>query len=276
VACEPGTFVICLGNIVPHRVCGFSGGYKILLPGLTCQDTMNKVHYTSAKYSSEQILGVARNPVRDAINEIRLHRPIDFLINTVLDGASRIVSLCLGDPIESQYQGAAVAKEIYGVKVGTPADIVIADAVPEQIDWWLCAKAACNCKSFVKPGGHLVLLTPCTEGWSPAHGKVLLDYGYRPPAEIDAMVKSGAIKGEHLLEASHLAHIGEVLAHCKVHLISDTLDAKQLGKQGFDIIKSSEFPVFVNSLVANQQGSTVGRALRVKIVRRGSEILPVV
>jgi nickel-dependent lactate racemase len=274
VACEPGTFVIGLGNIVPHRVCGFSGGYKILLPGLTCQDTMNKIHYTSAGYTSEQLLGTAKNPVRDAINEVGKYRPIDFLINTVLDGTSRIVSLCLGDPIAAQYQGAAIAKEIYGVQVGTPADIVIADAVPEHLDWWLCAKAACNCKSFVKPGGHLVLLAPCTEGWSPAHEDVLLKYGYHPPADIDAMVKDGTVSPDHLLEASHLAHIGEVLTHCRVHLVSDTLDKKIIGKQGFDVVRSRDFPSLVHDLVAGQQQLAPRRVPRVKIVRRGSEILP--
>ncbi|MEX2684323.1 MAG: lactate racemase domain-containing protein [Candidatus Sigynarchaeota archaeon] len=276
IACEPGTFLIGIGNIVPHRVCGFSGGYKILLPGLTCQDTMNRIHYSSAAYPSEQILGVAGNPVRDAINEIGIHRPIDFLVNTVLDGGSNIVSLCLGDPIESQYQGAAIAKKIYGVPVGIPADIVIADTVPEHIDWWLCAKAACNCKSFVRPGGHLVLLAPCTEGWSPVHERILLEYGYHPPAEIDAMVKDGRIPPAHMLEASHLAHIGEVLAHCHVHIVSNTLDKDAIDKQGFDVVRSRDFPALVHELVAGQQKTATGHATRVKIVCRGAEILPIV
>nr|MDO8086654.1 lactate racemase domain-containing protein [Candidatus Sigynarchaeum springense] len=274
-ACEHGTFLVGLGNIVPHRVCGFSGGYKILLPGLTCQDTMNRIHYASVAYPSERILGIARNPVRDAINEIAQFRPIDLLINTVLDGASRIASLCLGDPVAAHYQGATIAKEIYGVKVGAPADVVIADAVPEHIDWWLCAKAATNCKSFVRPGGHLVLLAPCTEGWSPAHESILLKYGYHPSAEIDAMVKDGRISPAHLLEASHLAHVGEVLAHCRVHLVSDTLDKKAIGKQGFDVVRSRDFPALVHDLVAIQKETSPSRETHVKIVRRGSEILPI-
>ncbi|NMC06916.1 MAG: DUF2088 domain-containing protein [Candidatus Lokiarchaeota archaeon] len=283
VACEPGTFVIGLGNIVPHRVCGFSGGYKILLPGLTCQATMNEIHYASARFTSERILGVVRNPVRDAINEIGIYRPIDFLVNTVLDGASRIVSLCLGDPVAAQFEGAGVARAIYGVQVGTPADIVIADAVPEHVDWWLCAKAACNCKTFVKPGGHLVLLAPCTEGWSPAHEGILLEHGYHAPAVIDAMVAGGQIPRDHLLEASHLAHVGEVLTHCHVHIISDTLDKKIIGKQGFDIVRSRDFQALVDDLVRDthhdhdshdDHASNSLAPPRVTIVRRGSEILP--
>lgn len=283
VACELGTFIIGLGNIVPHRVCGFSGGYKILLPGLTCQATMNEIHYASARFTSERILGVVRNPVRDAINEIGIYRPIDFLVNTVLDGASRIVSLCLGDPVAAQFEGAGVARAIYGVQVGTPADIVIADAVPEHVDWWLCAKAACNCKTFVKPGGHLVLLAPCTEGWSPAHEGILLEHGYHAPAVIDAMVAGGQIPRDHLLEASHLAHVGEVLTHCHVHIISDTLDKKIIGKQGFDIVRSRDFQALVDDLVRDthhdhdshdDHASNSLAPPRVTIVRRGSEILP--
>jgi lactate racemase len=272
-ACEPGVFLVGMGNIVPHRVCGYSGGYKILLPGLTCQDTMNKIHYSSAKYTSETILGVPKNPVRDAINEIGQHRPIDFLVNTVLDGSSNIVSLCLGDPIISQYQGSEVAKDIYGVPVGEPADIVIADAVPESIDFWLCAKAVTNTKSFVKQGGDLVVLAPMTEGWSPAHADVLFKYGYRSPFEIDALVQDGTIPTEHLLEASHLSHLGEVQDHCKVHLISDTVDADLLSRNGFDIVRTTEIDDLLRAIIARHR-ETENRDPRIKIVQRGSEILP--
>ena len=273
--CEPGVFLVGMGNIVPHRVCGWSGGYKILLPGLTCQDTMNRIHYLSATFASEAILGVPKNPVRQAINEIGNHRPIDFLVNTVLDGNSNIVSLCLGDPVVSQYQGCDVAKDIYGVPVGEPADIVIADAVPESIDFWLCAKAVTNTKSFVKQGGDLVVLAPMTEGWSPAHADILFKYGYRPPAEIDALVQDGTIAPEHLLEASHLSHLGEVQEHCTVHLVSDTVDQELLARNRFDIVRSADLDDCLQCIIAKQRAELNGRELRVKIVRRGSEILPV-
>lgn len=272
--CEPGAFLVGVGNIVPHRVCGYSGGYKILLPGLTCQDTMNNIHYMSTRFNSEAILGVVKNPVRDAINEIGEYRPIDCIVNTVLDGDSNIVALCLGDPIASQYQGSEVAKEVYGVPVNDPADIVIADSVPETIDFWLCAKAVTNTKSFVKQGGDLVVLAPMTEGWSPSHGEILFKYGYRPPAEIEALVQDGTIAPEHLLEASHLSHLGEVQEHCSVHLISDTVDQELLTKNGFDIVRSADLDELLRIIVARQREVTGTRDLRVKIVRRGSEILP--
>jgi nickel-dependent lactate racemase len=276
IACDPDTFVIGMGNIVPHRVCGFSGGYKILLPGLTCQETINHIHYLSAQLRSEKILGVARNPVRDAINEIGRFRPIDFLINTVLDGTGNIVSLCTGDPIEAQYQGSVVAKQVYGVPVGKPADLVITDAVPEVLDFWVCAKALTNTKSFVKQGGHLVAFTPCTEGLSPAHGEVLLRYGYRPPAEIDAMVNDVTIDEAHLLEASHLSHIGEILQHCHVHLVSDTLDMDTLGQFGFDVVQTCNLDALVDEIFSDLRSSVQGRKIRAKLVSHGSEILPVV
>ncbi len=259
-------FVVALGNIVPHRVCGFSGGYKIILPGLTCTETMNDIHYMSAMVPSEQLLGIARNPVRDAINEIHRYRPVDFLINTVLDARSNIVSLCLGDPINSQFEGAAAAKQVYGAHASPLADVVIADAVPESLDFWVCAKALTNCKSFVKPGGHLVVFMPCTEGFSAAHGAVLLKYGYHAPAKIDEMVADGTIDRNHLLEASHLAHVGEVLSHCHVHLVSDGLDPVVMGKQGFDVVRAGDVDHLLTSICKDKD---------VTVVRRGSEICPI-
>lgn len=267
-ACDPITFLVATGNIVPHRVVGFSGGYKILLPGLTRPATMNAVHYASARFTSEEILGIARNPVRDLVNSVHQLRPIDFLINTVLDSTSRVVSLCVGDPIASQYQGAAVARDVYGVPVARPARVVIADTVPEHVDFWVCAKAATNCKAFVERRGDLILFAPCTEGWAPGHENILLKHGYRDPATIDAMVRAGEIDPAHLIEASHLVHLGEVLSHCRVHVVSDTLARHAAGREAFDIVRTTEVNDLV-SMLCKAPGTLV------KVVARGAEILPI-
>ncbi|MFX0103396.1 MAG: lactate racemase domain-containing protein [Candidatus Hodarchaeota archaeon] len=274
--CDPGIFLIGMGNIVPHRVAGFSGGYKILLPGLSSPDTINKIHFTSAMYKSEEILGHPKNPVRDMINEIHDQRPINFLVNTVLDGDSNIISLCMGDPISSQYQGASVAKEIYGVKVNEPADVVISDSVPEVLDFWVGAKAVVNTKSFVKKGGHLIVLTPCIEGLSPSHGQVLLKYGYHSPAKIQEMVEEGGIDSNHLIEAAHLVQVGEVVEHCNLHLVSDGLDNQDLEKYNIHVEKLEGFQELISEIIKNLKAVAGSKQINVKIVRRGSEILPLV
>ncbi|MHA1699428.1 MAG: lactate racemase domain-containing protein [Promethearchaeota archaeon] len=277
IASDLDLFLIGIGNIVPHRVVGFSGGYKILLPGLSCSETIGKIHYLSAKYPSERILGLERNPIRDQINMVDKFRPINYLVNTVLDGNSNIISLCTGHPITAQYQGALLSKRIYGVHVGQPADMVISDSIPEIIDFWVCSKALTNTKSFVKKGGDLAVYLPCDEGLSPKHGKILMKYGYFAPPRIDEMVNDGTIDSCHLLEASHLAHVGEVLEHCQIHLISDGLASANLDEFGFHVVRVKESKEYIAHLFkkVKSRSSAQGRKPVVKVVRRGSEILPI-
>ncbi|MHA1793668.1 MAG: lactate racemase domain-containing protein [Promethearchaeota archaeon] len=274
--CDDDIFLIAMGNIVPHSVTGFSGGYKILLPGLSCEETVRHVHAMIMNYSTKEIIGVANNPIRDEINSVSNFRKIDVLINTVLDANGNIISLCTGDPITSHYQGSRISKEVYGVPIKEPADIVIADSVPEYLDFWVVAKAVTNTFNFVKKGGHLVILSPCSEGLSPVHGETLLKYGYRSPTEIKKMAKDGKIKEEDLLPAAHLYQVGEALQHCNIHLVSDGLDKQELSEYGFDIMKPTKLQDLLDSLISKEQSKKFqndGKVL-LKIIHRGSEILP--
>ncbi|MHA1679464.1 MAG: lactate racemase domain-containing protein [Promethearchaeota archaeon] len=275
IACEPGVFKIGVGNIVPHSVAGFSGGYKILLPGLSCSETVRQVHFLISQHVSDEILGKVHNPIRDAINEVEKYCNLDLLINTVLDGKSRIISLCIGDPITTQYEGSRISRMIYGTTADCPADVVIADSVPEDIDFWVVAKAVTNTKSFVKKGGHLIILGPCREGLAPAHEKALLEIGYHPPPTIRQMFKDGKINEFNLLEASHACQVGEVLEHCNLHVVSSGLKGYGLEKYGFNIVDTSELQSLIDSVIAGEKGRSGGRKPVVYIVEHGSEILPV-
>ncbi|MBD3187133.1 DUF2088 domain-containing protein [Candidatus Bathyarchaeota archaeon] len=274
IACNHDSFLMGIGNIVPHSVAGFSGGYKILLPGLSCEETVRWVHYLISKFPSEAILGIADNPVRRTINSVHQHRKIDLLVNTVLDGSSRVVSLCLGNPITAQAQGASISRRVHGVPVNTPGDIVITDSVPESVDFWVVAKAVTNTKAFTRKGGHLIVFGPCDEGLSPMHGDALKRMGYDAPRNIRSRVKGGDIPREFLLEASHACQVGEVMEHCHLHLVASGLDVDAMASIGLHVITPARASSFVRELIEITRNEVTGRKPRVKIIHRGAEILP--
>ncbi|MCK4822172.1 DUF2088 domain-containing protein, partial [bacterium] len=56
--------VIGLGAIMPIEICGFTGGGKILVPGLSGGQTVDEMHWTRIDVPPDQILGRAENPIR--------------------------------------------------------------------------------------------------------------------------------------------------------------------------------------------------------------------
>src|SRR5271169_5793785 len=62
--------VIGIGQIVPHRVQGFTGGASIVQPGVSGREVTGYTHWMSALYSGQEILGIAENPVRQEVERI--------------------------------------------------------------------------------------------------------------------------------------------------------------------------------------------------------------
>src|SRR5512143_823417 len=62
--------VIGVGQIVPHRVMGFTGGATIVQPGVSGKEITGYTHWQSALFAGNEILGRADNPVRkEAISQ---------------------------------------------------------------------------------------------------------------------------------------------------------------------------------------------------------------
>ena len=56
-------FVIGVGQIVPHRVMGFTGGATIVQPGVSGKEITGYTHWQSALFAGDEILGFPDNPV---------------------------------------------------------------------------------------------------------------------------------------------------------------------------------------------------------------------
>ena len=62
---EEVDFIIGIGQIVPHRVSGFSGGGNIIQPGICGEETTGRTHWLGAQFTGREILGKIENPVKE-------------------------------------------------------------------------------------------------------------------------------------------------------------------------------------------------------------------
>ena len=190
LALEAG-FLLGVGSIVPHHIPGFSGGAKIVQPGITGASTTGATHLLSTR-TRRSYLGLVENPVRAEMEYIADRVGLKAIFNTVLGPDGSLVKAFYGAPRLAFRQGAALSAQVWGAKAPFAPKIVVAGSHPCDIEFWQAHKSLYPADMLLKDGGTLILVTPCPEGVSVMHPEVL-EYAGLPPEEILARIDSGAI-----------------------------------------------------------------------------------
>lgn len=259
-------FVMGVGNIVPHPAAGYSGGGKIVNPGVVGEETCGEFHWESVHYPQEHILGHRDNPIMKMIDEVAERAGLKFIVNTILDSRGRIIDIVSGHPIEAHKVGCKISAEIYGVRIPEKADIVIADSHPADMEMWQAIKGLCTCDIVLKEGGIVIFLTPCPEGVSKMHPE-LLEYGYRNLEEAKRLLDEGKI---NKVVAHHMVQGGRLLDKAeKVYIISPYLKPSDITKLGFT-------PASNPQEALNFALKKLGKDASIIILRSAGELFPLI
>ncbi|OGP91892.1 MAG: hypothetical protein A2156_07745 [Deltaproteobacteria bacterium RBG_16_48_10] len=259
--------IIGMGQIVPHRVSGFSGGGNIIQPGICGEETTGKTHWLSAQFKGREILGKIENPVKEEIERVAKKVGLKWIINTIQDGSGRLIEVVVGDPFQAYRTGAKRSLEIYQSKLPQEADIIIADSHPYDSDLWVAAKGIYAAELAVKQGGVVILVTLCSEGVCPSHPEVL-EWGYQTFEEVDQKVRRGLFK--KLTVAAHLVHVGRVIKErAKGILVCPGISKGETERLGFLHAQKPQEAL-------EMAFSIMGRDAKVAVLQRGGEILPII
>jgi nickel-dependent lactate racemase len=224
--------VIGLGAIMPIEICGFTGGGKILVPGLSGELTVDSMHWTRIGVPPDQILGKADNPIRASIDGLARQAGLDFIVNVILNSRDQIVAAVAGDMVEAHRAGCAIARQVYGVRVGREYDIVVADSHPFDIEFWQANKALDATGEFVRKGGVVILVCPCPDGISRPHAGEILKFGYQPLAAIQRLVQEGSIR--HRVVGVHMAQVSAVAVEkARLILVTPGISPADIERMGF-------------------------------------------
>lgn len=166
--------VIVTGTAGLHYFAGFGGGRKSLVPGVASRATCMATHF--AIFNPPEIGGkqagarpgrLAGNPVHEAIlAAARLIEP-DFLLNTVLTPDKQLVAVFCGDLEKAHLAACKLAGGLYTVPMDRPADLALVSCGghPKDINFIQAHKALDYGVGAVKPGGTLILLAACPDGF---------------------------------------------------------------------------------------------------------------
>lgn len=183
---------IAIGNIVPHIYAGWSGGAKIIQPGISGPKTTAQTHLIAAK-NLNNIVGNVENPVRREMEIIAKETGLAMIINTVMTPDGDVVRIVAGDPVEAHREGVKIAEPLFTSEISERPDLVICSAYPADCDLWQSTKAMTVAAMCAKKGGTVILLTPSVEGDCPGHPD-FVGIGALEPQTVFEMVEEGLIK----------------------------------------------------------------------------------
>lgn len=163
---------ITTGFVEPHFFAGFSGGPKLVAPGLAGLETVLTLHDAARIGSPHATWGVCvGNPVHDDVRAIAAATGVTFAFDVVLNDAQQVVE-AFGGPLEQMH---AVARERVRLTamcaVEEPFDIVVTSnsGYPLDQNLYQAVKGMSAAGTIVKPGGLIICAAQCVDGF-PDHG----------------------------------------------------------------------------------------------------------
>ncbi len=163
---------ITTGFVEPHFFAGFSGGPKMVAPGLAGLETTLTLHDAVRIGHPAARWGVLEgNPVHDDVRAIAAATGVDFGLDVVLDGEQQITHAFGGELFAMHRAACTVARETAMRRVPGRFDVVVTtnSGFPLDQNLYQAVKGMSAAAQVVEPGGTIVCAAECRDGF-PDHG----------------------------------------------------------------------------------------------------------
>ncbi len=172
---------LTLGFIEPHLMLGFSGGRKLIAPGLAAQETIKELHSSRFMRDPRSREGsIDDNPLHAELLEIARLARHDFLIDVSLSHDRKISAVFAGEPVGAHRAGVKWVRSTLEQHLEHPADAVITTGggYPLDMTFYQCIKGITAAETMVRPGGRILMVGECSEGvGSPEFSEMMMRYG---------------------------------------------------------------------------------------------------
>lgn len=159
---------IATGLVEPHFMAGWSGGRKVVAPGIAHHETIRTFH--SARFMEDPLAvqcNLVGNPLHEEQLEIVRMLGQVFALNTVLDEDRDLVHATFGEIIESHGQAVDFISESTRIPVGRRFNTVVTSAAGYPLDktYYQTIKGMVTPLDILAPGGTLIIASQCSEGF---------------------------------------------------------------------------------------------------------------
>ncbi len=158
---------IATGLVEPHFMAGYSGGRKVIAPGVAHADTIRTFH--SARFMENPRAAsciLDGNPLHEEQLEIVHRLGETYAFNTVIDEDRDLVFASFGETIASHLAAVRFAEDWTSVGVGRRFKTVVTSSAGFPLDktYYQTVKGMVTPLEILEPGGTLIVASECSEG----------------------------------------------------------------------------------------------------------------
>ncbi|HID24474.1 MAG TPA: nickel-dependent lactate racemase, partial [Planctomycetaceae bacterium] len=256
---------ITLGLIEPHLMAGYSGGRKLICPGLAALETVRVWHSPRFLEHPRADCGVLEgNPVHEENTAIARMAGCDFIVNVVIDAERRITSIVAGDMEAAFQEGVAFAEKVARVDIATPCEIVVTSSAGYPLDttFYQSIKGLAGALPIVKERGTIILAASLSEGiGSPEFQRLFQEHD-----SLDSFMDAIQRDDYFVMDQWQLEELAKVRRKARVVYVSDGLPAETLS--GLFVEAAPSVETAVADALAHY-----GAGARIAVIPKGPYVL---
>jgi lactate racemase len=218
---------ITVGLIEPHLMAGYSGGRKLICPGLAALETVKVWHSPRFLEHPRADCGLLEgNPVHEENTWIGRRAGCDFIVNVVLDDHRRPLKFVAGDMEAAFLDGVAFVRDVVTDRVNQPVDIVVTSSAGYPLDttFYQSIKGLTGALPIVKPGGTIIIAASLTEGIGSPQFQQL----FRENDSLESFVERIHRSDYFVMDQWQLEELAKVRRRARVRYVSNGLPADVL------------------------------------------------
>jgi nickel-dependent lactate racemase len=162
---------IATGLVEPHFMAGWSGGRKVIAPGVAHHETIRTFH--SARFMEDPLAvqcNLIGNPLHEEQLEIVRMLGEVYALNTVLDEDRDLVCVTFGEIIASHQAAVDFVSASTQIPLDRKFSTVVTSSAGYPLDktYYQTIKGMVTPLDILKPGGTLIIASECSEGFGSA------------------------------------------------------------------------------------------------------------
>ncbi len=232
---------IVTGLVEPHFMAGYSGGRKVVAPGVAYQDTILKFHTAHVlEHENSANCVINGNPLHEA--QIEIIRTIGdiYAINVAIDDKRRLGRVTFGAIEESHLATVEFMRHYAEIDINRKFKTIVTSAGGYPLDktYYQTVKGMVGPLDILEPGGTIIIASECSEGMgSPefvSAQKLLCERGQKRFMEI----LDG--RSEALIDEWQTEMLLKPLRHGNIKLFTNNLSEKELQQTYVQHVSSIE------------------------------------
>ncbi|PIY21928.1 MAG: hypothetical protein COZ11_14605, partial [Deltaproteobacteria bacterium CG_4_10_14_3_um_filter_51_14] len=155
------------GLVEPHFMAGYSGGRKVIAPGIAYQDTILKFHTSRILEHCKAVNCVIEgNPLHN--EQVEIVRAIGGVVglNVVIDEDRRIGFVNFGEIEASHLEAVSFMRRHAEVEVPRRFSTIVTTSAGYPLDktYYQTVKGMVGVIDILEPGGDIIIASECSEG----------------------------------------------------------------------------------------------------------------